>query len=155
MTIATFAAGCFWGVEQSFRQLPGVLSTRVGYCNGSMKDPTYKVVCTGKTGHAEAIEITFNPDLISYDELLNYFWQLHDPTTKNRQGVDIGTQYRSAIFYHNEHQQQLAINSKKLLDGSHHYSVPTVTEISPAEHFYPAEEYHQCYLEKKGLGSCH
>ena len=149
MALATFSAGCFWCIEHAFRQLTGVLSTRVGYCNGAMEHPNYKVVCTGRTGHAEAIEISFNPKLISYDELLNYFWQQHDPTTLNRQGADIGTQYRSAIFYHSEQQQQIAINSKKSLDDSHHYSNPIVTEISPAEHFYPAEEYHQCYLEKK------
>ena len=150
MAIATLAAGCFWGVEQSFRQLTGVLSTRVGYCNGLMKDPTYKVVCTGKTGHAEAIEITFNPNIISYETLLNHFWQLHDPTTLNQQGVDIGTQYRSAIFYHDEQQQQIATNSKNILDASNGYGNPIVTEISPAQHFYPAEEYHQCYIDKKG-----
>lgn len=149
MALATFSAGCFWGVEQSFRQLTGVISTRVGYCNGSLEDPTYKAVCTGHTGHAEAIKITFNPDIISYNTLLNHFWQLHDPTTPNRQGVDIGTQYRSAIFYHDEQQQQIATSSKNALDASYHYANPIVTEISLAETFYPAEEYHQCYLEKK------
>ena len=155
MTIATFAAGCFWGVEQSFRQLIGVISTRVGYCNGTTENPTYKTVCSGMTGHAEVIEITFDSDIISYETLLNHFWQIHDPTTLNRQGADIGTQYRSAIFYHNEQQKQLAIDSKNVLDASQQLSAPIATEISPAAHFYPAEKYHECYLEKKGLASCH
>ncbi len=155
MALATFAAGCFWGIEQSFCQLTGVISTRVGYCNGSTDNPTYKSVCTGVTGHAEAIEITFDTEIISYEALLNLFWQIHNPTTLNRQGADIGTQYRSAIFYHNEQQKQLAIDSKNELDTSQQLSAPIATEISPAEHFYPAEEYHQCYLEKKGLTSCH
>ena len=155
MTIATFAAGCFWGVEAQFRQVKGVISTRVGYCNGTSETPDYKQVCTGKTGHAEAIEITFDADSVSFESLLGVFWQLHDPTTLNRQGVDIGSQYRSAVFYHNDEQKQQAELVKKTLDNAHLFAKAIVTEITAAETFYPAEDYHQCYLEKKGLGSCH
>lgn len=153
--IATFAAGCFWGVEAKFRQLNGVISTRVGYTAGTTIDPDYKAVCTGTTGHAEAIEINFDPSIISYTNLLDIFWQIHNPTTLNRQGPDIGTQYRSAIFYHNDEQRQQAIVSKQALDDSHYYPQPAVTEITLASTFFAAEEYHQCYLEKKGLGTCH
>lgn len=153
MAIATFAAGCFWGVEAQFRQLPGVSGTRVGYSNGHTADPTYPDVCTGTTGHAEVIEITFEPDVISFPELINAFWHLHDPTTLNRQGPDIGTQYRSAIFYHNETQHQAALDSRSTHQKQ--CSHPIATEITVADVFYPAEVYHQCYLEKKGLGSCH
>ena len=155
MAIATLAAGCFWGVEKQFRQVKGVISTRVGYSNGTTKDPDYKQVCTGATGHAEVIEITFDGTIVSFESLLGVFWQLHDPTTANRQGVDIGTQYRSAVFYHNDEQKQQAELVKKTLDSAHVFAQPIVTEITAAETFYPAEEYHQCYLEKKGLGSCH
>jgi len=155
MTIATFAAGCFWGVEVKFRQVSGVISTRVGYTAGHTDMPDYKAVCTGETGHAEAIEVNFDPSVISYASLLDVFWRLHNPTTLNRQGPDIGTQYRSAIFYHNDEQRQLALASKQALDESHYYPYPVVTEITAASTFYPAEEYHQCYLEKKGLGTCH
>jgi len=155
MAIATFAAGCFWGVEAQFRQVTGVTSTRVGYCNGTSKNPDYKQVCTGKTGHAEAIEVTFDADSVSFESLLGVFWQLHDPTTLNRQGVDIGSQYRSAVFYHNDEQKQQAELVKKTLDNAHLFAKAIVTEITAAETFYPAEDYHQCYLEKKGLGSCH
>lgn len=151
MTIATFAAGCFWGVEAKFRQVPGVLSTRVGYTGGQTTDPDYKMVCTGQTGHAEAIEITFDPNVISYDQLLDVFWQLHDPTTLNQQGPDRGTQYRSAVFYHDAKQQQQAIDKKQQLNESVFAQRPIVTEISPASIFYPAEEYHQCYIEKQRL----
>lgn len=154
MTIATFAAGCFWGVEKRFRQLNGVQSTRVGYANGTTKDPTYKQVCTGKTGHAEVIEVTFDPNVISYDALLDAFWHMHNPTTLNKQGGDIGSQYRSAIFYHDEQQRQQAGSSKQAMNESKHFSSPIVTEITAADVFYPAEEYHQCYLEKKGAKSC-
>ncbi len=153
MAIATFAAGCFWGVEAKFRQLDGVLSTRVGYSNGHTLDPTYPDVCTGTTGHAEVIEITFDSDIISYSELINAFWALHDPTTLNRQGPDRGTQYRSAIFYHDDVQRQTAIDSRTI--HQQQLSHPIATEITAADNFYPAEAYHQCYLEKKGLGSCH
>ena len=141
MAIATFAAGCFWGVEQSFRQLTGVLSTRVGYCNGSMEAPNYTSVCTGRTGHAEAIEITFNSDLISYENLLNHFWQLHNPTTLNRQGPDIGHQYRSTIFYLTKEQRQTAERMAATVKRA-------TTEIVPAKRFYLAEDYHQNYLGK-------
>lgn len=151
MSIATFAAGCFWGVEAKFRQLKGVVSTRVGYCNGHIPDPNYTLVCTGTTGHAEAIEVTFDPSIISYDQLLTFFWKMHDPTTLNRQGPDSGTQYRSAIFYHDDEQQQIALASKQAMDNSGYFSQPIMTEITVAITFYPAEDYHQCYLEKQGI----
>lgn len=152
---ATFAAGCFWGVEAKFRQLPGVKNTRVGYTGGKTADPDYKQVCTGDTGHAEAIEVEFDPADISYAELLHFFWQIHNPTTLNRQGPDIGSQYRSAVYYHDDEQRQQAETMKNELNSSGHFSQPIVTEISAASEFYPAEEYHQCYLEKRGQGSCH
>lgn len=152
---ATFAAGCFWGVEAKFRQLPGVKNTRVGYTGGQTADPDYKQVCTGDTGHAEAIEVEFDPAVISYAELLHFFWQMHNPTILNRQGPDIGSQYRSAVYYHNEEQRQQAETVKNELNNSGHFSQPIVTEITAAREFYPAEEYHQCYLEKRGQGSCH
>lgn len=155
MNIATFAAGCFWGVEARFRQLNGVLDTRVGYTGGTTPDPDYKSVCTGQTGHAEAIEITFDPDIISYEQLLGAFWQMHDPTTINQQGPDHGTQYRSAVFYHDEQQKQLAETVKSELNKRGQFSAPIVTEITAASIFYPAEDYHQRYLEKRGQGTCH
>jgi len=155
MAIATFACGCFWGVEARFRQVDGVTSTRVGYTAGSTDSPTYKSVCTGVTGHAEAIEITFNPDIISYDGLLTLFWNNHNPTTLNRQGPDVGTQYRSAIYYHDDEQKNIAQLSKQHFSDKNQYLNPIVTEITPAKFFYPAEEYHQCYLEKNNLGNCH
>lgn len=155
MTIATFAAGCFWGVEAKFRQVNGVISTRVGYTAGSTDNPDYKAVCTGTTGHAEAIEVTFDPTVISFSALLDVFWRLHNPTTLNRQGPDVGTQYRSAVFYHNEEQRKQALESKQNIEASHYYPQPVVTEITAASTFFAAEEYHQCYLEKKGLGVCH
>ncbi len=148
MNIATFAAGCFWGVEARFRQVNGIISTRVGYTGGSTQNPDYKTVCSGRTGHAEAIEITFDPDIISYESLLELFWQMHDPTTLNRQGPDIGSQYRSAIFYHNEQQRIAAEEKKRALNSSGRFNRPIVTEITAASEFYPAEEYHQCYVEK-------
>ena len=152
---ATFAAGCFWGVEATFRKMKGVISTRVGYIGGNMKNPTYHDVCTDETGHAEAVEVTYDPTKVSYEKLLDVFWQNHDPTTQNRQGPDIGTQYRSAIFYHNEKQKKLAIASKQKLEKSKKYNKAIATEIKPADEFYEAEEYHQQYLEKKGLNVCH
>jgi len=155
MTIATFAAGCFWGVEAKLRQINGVISSRVGYTAGNTDNPDYKAVCTGTTGHVEAIEVTFDSAILSYATLLEAFWRIHNPTTLNRQGPDVGTQYRSAIFYHNDEQRQQALTSKQTLDSSHYYPQPAVTEITVASEFFPAEEYHQCYLEKKGLGSCH
>ena len=155
MTLATFALGCFWGVEARFRKVAGVTSTRVGYTAGHSDDPDYKAVCTGTTGHAEAIEITFDPEFISYEALLDVFWSSHNPTTLNRQGPDTGTQYRSAIFYHNEQQKILALSSMQNLVAAKRYQNPIVTEISPARFFYSAEEYHQCYLEKNSGASCH
>lgn len=155
MAKATFAAGCFWGVEEAFRHLPGVSSTAVGYTGGTTKDPSYKDVCTDRTGHAEAVEVEYDPDKISYLELLAAFWKSHDPTTMNRQGPDVGTQYRSAIFFHDAEQEKAARESKALLEKEGVFKRPIVTQIVPAQVFYPAEEYHQQYLEKRGLRSCH
>jgi len=152
---ATFGAGCFWGVEAAFRQIPGVISTAVGYLGGTMDNPTYYDVCTGRTGHAEVVEVTYDPDRVTYDDLLTVFWENHDPTTLNRQGPDVGTQYRSAIFYQDEAQKDAAVRSKDERDRSGHYRRPIVTEITPATEFYMAEDYHQQYLEKRGLSSCH
>jgi peptide-methionine (S)-S-oxide reductase len=154
MEKATFAAGCFWHVEESFRHLPGVLSTTVGYAGGTLKKPTYEDVCTDKTGHAEAVELTYDPQKITYEQLLNVFWETHDPTTINRQGPDVGTQYRSVIFYHSPEQKALAEQSKKKLDESGKYRKKIATEIIQATIFYPAEEYHQQYLEKHGASAC-
>ncbi|WP_048190577.1 peptide-methionine (S)-S-oxide reductase MsrA [Methanobacterium sp. SMA-27] len=151
---ASFAAGCFWGVEATFRDLKGVVSTSVGYMGGSTEDPTYGDVCSGSTGHAETVQIIYDPTKISYEKLLETFWNKHDPTTKNRQGPDVGSQYRSIIFYHNEEQKNLAIESKKKLEESGKYNQPIVTEIIPAPKFYPAEDYHQQYLEKRGRKFC-
>jgi peptide-methionine (S)-S-oxide reductase len=152
---ATFGAGCFWGVEVAFRQVPGVVSTQVGYLGGTLPNPTYEDVCSGRTGHAEVVEVIYDPNRVSYDDLLNVFWTNHDPTTLNRQGPDRGTQYRSAIFYHDERQRAAAESSKAKLDASGRWPRPIVTEITPASSFYRAEEYHQRYLEKHGLASCH
>ena len=146
---AIFAAGCFWGVEANFRKVKGVISTRVGYIGGSFTNPTYKDVCSHKTGHAEAIEITFDPSIVSFDELLDVFWSIHDPTTLNRQGPDVGTQYRSAIFYLNSDQKEKAERSKAKLEASKRLKKPIVTQIVPASDFWKAEEYHQQYIEKK------
>lgn len=154
MEKATFGAGCFWHVEEAFRHLNGVLSTTVGYTGGTLKNPTYEEVCTDKTGHAEAVEITFDHQKITYEELLRVFWDIHDPTTKNRQGPDVGTQYRSAIFYHSPEQKNAAELSKKDLEKSRKYSKKIITEITKATTFYPAEEYHQHYLAKHGLAAC-
>jgi peptide-methionine (S)-S-oxide reductase len=153
--VATFAAGCFWGVEAAFRQVPGVVGTRVGYTGGAVAEPTYEMVCTDRTGHAEAIEVRYDPQRVSYAQLLDVFWANHDPTTLNRQGPDVGTQYRSAIFYHGPEQRAVAERSKAALDAGHALAGPVVTQVVPAEVFYPAEEYHQRYLEKRGLASCH
>ena len=155
MDKATFAAGCFWGVEATFRQLPGVTSTRVGYTGGRTDNPTYKEVCTDRTGHAEAVEVEFDPAKIPYTDLLKVFWENHDPTQVNRQGPDWGTQYRSAIFFHSPEQQKEALASKESLENAHRYSKPIATQIVPAVEFFPAEDYHQQYLEKRGLASCH
>ena len=152
---ATFAAGCFWGVEAAFREVKGVISTRVGYTGGHAKNPTYEEVCSGKTGHAEAVEVVFDPLAVSYQELLDLFWSIHDPTQLNRQGPDYGTNYRSAIFYHTPAQKILAEESRKRIAESGRYGQPpVVTEIMPASPFYPAEEYHQQYYEKQGRRSC-
>ena len=155
MEKATFAAGCFWGVEATFRSLPGVTATRVGYTGGSLSQPTYKQVCTDRTGHAEAVEVTYDPEKVSYEELLKVFWENHDPTTLNRQGPDAGAQYRSAIFYHTPAQEAGARASKQKLEATHAYSRPIVTQIVPAVEFWEAEDYHQQYLEKRGLAHCH
>jgi len=154
MEKATFGAGCFWHVEESFRHLKGVISTTVGYIGGTLKNPTYEDVCTDKTGHAEVVELTFDPKKITYEELLRVFWDIHDPTTKNRQGPDVGTQYRSVIFYHSSEQQTTAELSIRNLEQSGKYSKKIVTEITKATTFYPAEEYHQQYLAKHGLAAC-
>ena len=146
---ATFAAGCFWGVEEAFRKLPGVSSTTVGYTGGTKTNPTYAEVCGGETGHKEAIEIVFNPEKTTYETLLKTFWSIHDPTTPNRQGADVGEQYSSVIFYHSEEQKQSAEESKKELQALGIYQNPIVTSIEKASTFYPAEEYHQRYLQKK------
>ena len=149
---ATFAAGCFWGVEASFREIEGVVSTSVGYTGGRTADPTYEQVCSDATGHAEAVDVWFDPDLVSYDDLVNVFWSIHDPTSRNRQGWDFGSQYRSAIFFSDPEQERLAIASR----DEHQNSVarPIVTEIVPASRFYDAEEYHQRYFEKHGGAVC-
>jgi peptide-methionine (S)-S-oxide reductase len=155
MAKATFAAGCFWGVEATFRQLPGVISTRVGYIGGKAANPTYKEVCTDATGHAEAVEVEYDPAKISYGKLLDVFWENHDPTQLNRQGPDWGTQYRSAIFFHTPAQEAEAKASKQALENSGRFGKPIVTQIVAAPTFYEAEDYHQQYLEKRGLASCH
>ena len=155
MEKATFGAGCFWGVEAAFRNAPGVLETRVGYLGGTLVNPTYQDVCSGNTGHAEVVEVTYDPAQVSYDELLAVFWDNHNPTTRNRQGPDIGTQYRSAIFFHIPEQEATARASKAKLEKSGRYKHPIVTEITPATEFYMAEDYHQQYLEKRGRSSCH
>lgn len=154
MEKATFGAGCFWGVEAAFRKISGVLSTAVGYLGGTIHNPTYRQVCSDTTGHAEVVEITYDPKRVSYEDLLEVFWNLHDPTQLNRQGPDIGRQYRSAIFYHTSEQAQLARKSKEQLEHASVYKRPIVTEITPASAFYIAEEYHQQYLEKRGMTSC-
>jgi len=152
MEKATFAAGCFWGVEAVFERTRGVEKTTVGYTGGKTKNPTYEQVCIGKTGHAEAVQIIYNLKIITYEQLLETFWMIHDPTQKNRQGPDIGTQYRSAIFYHNQEQKQIAGQSK--IQKEKDLGVNIQTEITPAKEFYPAEEYHQKYLKKQDRTSC-
>lgn len=154
MEKATFGAGCFWGVEAAFRKIKGVTLTSVGYLGGTFKNPTYRDVCSGSTGHAEVVQVEYDPMQVSYDELLNVFWDNHNPTTLNRQGPDIGAQYRSAIFFHNPEQQTAAIASKEKLQNSGKYSRSIVTEITPASEYYAAEDYHQQYLEKRGLTHC-
>lgn len=153
--VATFGGGCFWGVEAAFRHVPGVLDTAVGYSGGSLPNPTYRDVCTGGTGHAEVVQVSFDTAQIDYDQLLDIFWEVHDPTQLDRQGPDYGKQYRSVIFYHSPEQEAAARKSKEKLQDSGRFSRPIVTEIVPAAIFYRAEEYHQRYLEKRGAASCH
>lgn len=155
MEQAMFGAGCFWGVEATFRQIPGVIDVAVGYSGGSMENPAYEDVCTGKTGHAEVVHVTFDASQVAYEALLDVFWKCHNPTTLNRQGPDIGTQYRSVIYYFNEGQRRAAEHSKNALNDQGIHRSPVVTEISAAEPFYRGEEYHQRYLEKRGLAHCH
>jgi peptide-methionine (S)-S-oxide reductase len=152
---ATFGAGCFWGVEVAFRQVPGVLNAEAGYEGGSLTNPSYEDVCTGRSGHAEVVEVTFDPARVSFEQLVDVFFTHHDPTTLNRQGPDRGTQYRSAIFYHDQEQRDVAEAAKERWNRSGRWRSPIVTEIAPASTFYRAEEYHQRYLEKHGLASCH
>ena len=152
---ATFGAGCFWGVEVAFREVPGVLNAEAGYEGGSLRNPSYEDVCTGRTGHAEVVEVTFDPARVSFEQLADVFFTHHDPTTLNRQGPDRGTQYRSAIFYHDEEQRGVAEAAKERRNRSGRWRSPIVTEIAPASTFYRAEEYHQRYLEKHGLANCH
>ena len=152
---ATFGAGCFWGVEADFRRVHGVTSTAVGYAGGPVANPTYEQVCTDRTGHAEVVEVEFDAERVSYDELLDVFWRAHDPTQLNRQGPDVGTQYRSVIFVHDDEQRQAAEASKRAEEQSGRHSRPVVTSIEPAPTFWAAEDYHQRYLEKRGLASCH
>jgi peptide-methionine (S)-S-oxide reductase len=151
---ATFAAGCFWGVESRFREIKGVLNVTVGYTGGASRAPTYEQVCSGRTGHAESALVEFDPAVVTYDQLMDAFWDMHDPTTKDRQGPDLGSQYRSVVFYHTPEQRDLANASKERLEKSGKYFQPIVTEIAPAQTFYPAEEYHQRYHEKHGLHGC-
>jgi len=151
---ATFAAGCFWGVEAAFRQVKGVKATMVGYTGGTTPNPSYQQVCTGRTGHAEAVQVEFEPSEVSYERLLVVFWTSHDPTTLDRQGPDVGTQYRSAIFFHDAAQEAAARASKAALEKAGAFRQPIVTQIVPAEEFYRAEEYHQQYVEKRAGASC-
>jgi peptide-methionine (S)-S-oxide reductase len=153
--IATFGAGCFWGIEAAFRRIPGVIDAVSGYSGGKTDNPTYKDVCTDTTGHAEVVQVTFDPAKLSYDKLLDAFWAMHDPTQVNRQGPDFGKQYRSAIFFHSPEQEAKALASKKALDASKKFRAPIATEITAAGPFWRAEEYHQRYLEKRGAESCH
>ena len=153
--IATFGAGCFWGIEAAFRRVPGVLDAAVGYSGGHTQNPSYQDVCTDTTGHAEVVQVTFDNEKLSYDQLLNVFWTIHDPTQVNRQGPDYGKQYRTAIFFHSPEQEAAAKKSKQALEASGKLRRPVATEITPAGTFWRAEEYHQRYLEKRGAASCH
>jgi len=154
--VATLAGGCFWGVEELIRKMPGVIGTTVGYAGGEMANPRYEDVKTGRTGHAETVEIVFDPDRIGYEEILRFFFRFHDPTTKNRQGNDVGTQYRSSIFYHDDAQRETAKRVVKEVDESGKWSRPIVTEVVPAPKFWPAEDYHQDYLQRIPHGyNCH
>ena len=151
---ATFGAGCFWGVEATFRKVDGVVETAVGYAGGTLESPTYADVCSGTTGHAEVVQVEFDPSQVSYEQLLDVFWRCHNPTTPNRQGPDVGSQYRSAIFFHSSEQKEAALASKEQLDASGKFGEPIVTEITAASTFHRAEEYHQRYFEKNGQDSC-
>jgi peptide-methionine (S)-S-oxide reductase len=153
--IATFGAGCFWGVEAAFRRVPGVLEAVSGYSGGSTQNPSYRDVCTDTTGHAEVVQVTYDPAKVSYEQLLDVFWKIHDPSQVNRQGPDFGTQYRTAIFFHSPEQEAIAKKSKQALDASGKFRRPIATEITAAGPFWPAEEYHQRYLEKHGGINCH
>jgi peptide-methionine (S)-S-oxide reductase len=155
LATATFGAGCFWGVESAFRQVEGVKATEVGYSGGNIENPTYRQVCSDRTGHAEVVRVHYDPDVVSYDQLLDVFWRCHDPTQRNRQGPDVGRQYRSVIFYHDETQEDAAKESKIELQKSKRYQRPIATLIQEAAPFYRAEEYHQQYLEKRGQKVCH
>ncbi len=155
MALATFGAGCFWGVEEVFRQIPGVKNTTVGYMGGTTENPTYEEVCTDQTGHAEVVQVEYDPEQVTYEDLLDVFWNNHNPTTLNRQGPDVGTQYRSVIFYHTDEQKQAAEASKKQLDQSGKWKDPIVTQIEPAGTFWRAEEYHQRYLKTRLSNACH
>ena len=154
MAQATFGAGCSWGVEVAFRRVPGVVDTAVGYAGGTAANPSYEQVCTGRTGHAEVVQVEYDPEKVSYEQLLDVFWANHDPTQLNRQGPDYGTQYRSVIFHHDEAQEQAARAAKEALQASGRSRRPIVTQVEPFTTFYPAEDYHQRYLEKRGLASC-
>lgn len=154
MAVATFGAGCFWGVEETFREIPGVTDTAVGYMGGRTANPTYEEVCTDTTGHAEVVQVTYNPDEVSYEELLKVFWENHNPTTLNQQGPDFGEQYRSVVFYHDEEQKELAEVTRKQVDESGKWKNPVVTQVVPAEPFNRGEEYHQRYFQKRGIKSC-
>jgi peptide-methionine (S)-S-oxide reductase len=149
--IAIFGAGCFWGIESAFRGVEGVVDATVGYAGGTVDKPTYRAVCSGKTGHAEVVQVEYDPSRVSFEKLVDVFWQIHDPTTLNRQGPDIGTQYRSIIFYSDENERAAAEKSKQRLDASGKFHRPIVTQIVPATQFYPAEEYHQRYYERMGI----
>lgn len=153
MAVATFAAGCFWGVEEAFRRIPGVSATTVGYTGGSRAEPSYEDVCSGRTGHAEAVQVEYDPEAVSYDSLLEVFWKIHDPTQKDRQGVDVGSQYRSAIFTHDADQAAQAVASLNRQEDLGRFTRPIVTEITEAETFWPAEDYHQQYMAKRGRGT--
>jgi peptide-methionine (S)-S-oxide reductase len=155
MDKATFGAGCFWGVEAAFRRVKGVKATAVGYAGGTLDNPGYKEVCTDRTGHAEVVQVDYDPAEVAYEDLLAVFWDNHDPTTLNRQGPDVGTQYRSVIFFYSPEQEAAARASKELLDQSGRFKRPIVTQILPAPQFWMAEDYHQQYLEKRGLANCH
>jgi len=152
---ATFGAGCFWGVQAEFDKVKGVVATTVGYTGGRTEKPTYEDVCSNQTGHAEGLQVVFDPTVVTYEQLLDKFWSMHDPTTLNRQGPDFGSQYRSAIFYHSPEQQAAANASREKIEKAHRFPRPIVTQIVPAVTFWPAEEYHQKYFQKHGGGSCH